>query len=92
MYLRTLDTNSICEKSVRRNGKTHKNKRKPMKISLRLFCVLCSCGLDSAFRDSANRTLTCAGTAVNAFSSVDFEFAFSHRDSANRTLAFTRTT
>lgn len=92
MCLRTLDTNPVCAKSVRENGKTQKNKRKPMKINLRLFYVFCLCGLDSALRDSANRTLTCAGTAVNAFSSVDFEFAFSHRDSANRTLAFTRTT
>lgn len=93
MCLRTLDTNPVCAKSVRENGKTQKkNKRKPMKINLRLFYMFDSCGLDSALRDSANRTLTCAGTAVNAFSSVDFELAFSHRDSANRTLAFTRTT
>ena len=69
MCLRTLDTNPVCAKSVRENGKTQKNKRKPMKINLRLFYMFDSCGLDSALRDSANRTLTCAGTAVNAFSS-----------------------
>ena len=37
MCLRTLDTNPVCAKSVRENGKTQKNKRKPMKINLRLF-------------------------------------------------------
>ena len=45
LCLRTLDTNPVCAKSVRENGKTQKNKRKPMKINLRLFYVFCLCGL-----------------------------------------------
>ena len=87
-----LTQTRYAQKACAKMGRRKKNKRKPMKINLRLFYMFDSCGLDSALRDSANRTLTCAGTAVNAFSSVDFELAFSHRDSANRTLAFTRTT
>ena len=46
MCLRTLDTNPVCAKSVRENEKTQKNKRKPMKINLRLFYVFCLCGLE----------------------------------------------
>ena len=61
-----------------------------MKINLRLFYVFCLCGLDSALRDSANRTLTCAGTAVNAFSSVELEYAYSQRDKDNKTLNYKR--
>lgn len=44
----------------------------------------------SALRDSAYRTLTSAGTAVYAGSSIDLVFAFAHADSAYGALAFAR--
>ena len=46
---------------------------------------------DSAFFDSAYRASACAGTAVDALSGIDFEFAIAHADSANGASTFTST-